>query len=59
MNAIAIINGDQILDQVIDFVSNNINSPNWKLRYSSLLALGSITEGPDRMKFLNKIMPGF
>ncbi len=33
-------------------------SPNWKLRYSALLALGAITEGPDRQMFLNIILPG-
>lgn len=56
--AIALINGDMILEQVIDFVSQNISNVDWKLRYSSLLALGAITEGPDRIKFLNKITPG-
>ena len=56
--AIAIINGDMILDQVIDFVSKNIANQDWKLRYSSLLALGAVTEGPERIKFMNKIMPG-
>lgn len=58
LNAISALIGDEILDQVIGFVSNNILNLNWKLRYSSLLALGAITEGPDRMKFMNLIMPG-
>jgi hypothetical protein len=43
---------------VIAFVSANIQSPNWKLRYSSLLSLGAITEGPDKLTFMNIIIPG-
>lgn len=43
---------------VIHFVSPNINNQNWKLRYSSLLALGAITEGPDKQIYINTIMPG-
>jgi len=39
-------------------VSTNITSPDWKQRYSALLALGAITEGPDRAQFLNIIVPG-
>jgi hypothetical protein len=31
---------------------------NWKMRYASLLALGAITEGPTKARFLNKIQPG-
>jgi hypothetical protein len=43
---------------VIEFVSPNINHANWKLRYSSLLALGAVTEGPEKMNYINRIMPG-
>jgi hypothetical protein len=32
--------------------------PNWKKRYSALLALGAITEGPEKMKFMDVIIPG-
>lgn len=46
------------MEPVIKFVAQNIQSPNWKHRYSALLALGSITEGPDKMNFNNVIMPG-
>ena len=47
-----------ILDYVINFVSENVNSKNWKLRYSSLIALGAVTEGPTRQRFVAKVMPG-
>lgn len=35
-----------------------MTNPNWTARYSALLALGSITEGPDRQKFMTVIKPG-
>ncbi len=46
------------MEPVIKFVSANIQSPDWKLRYSALLSLGAITEGPDKIQFMNVIMPG-
>lgn len=36
------------MEPVINFVSENIGSEDWKKRYAALLALGSITEGPDK-----------
>ena len=35
-----------------------MQNPDWKKRYSALLALGAITEGPDRVRFMNVIIPG-
>jgi hypothetical protein len=32
--------------------------PDWKKRYSALLALGAITEGPEKLKFMQVIIPG-
>lgn len=58
LKAIALYNGDMILDYIINFVSENVASPNWKLRYSSLIALGGVTEGPTRARFVSKVMPG-
>jgi len=43
---------------IIDFVSPNIASADWKKRYSALIALGAITEGPDKVTFMNIIIPG-
>jgi hypothetical protein len=34
-----------------DYVAPNITSENWKCRYSALLALGAIIEGPTKLKF--------
>lgn len=56
--AMALVIGDSILEPVVSFVSQNINNTDWKKRYSSLLALGAITEGPDRIKFMNVLIPG-
>lgn len=56
--AVALVIGNNITEPVIAFVSSNLQSPNWKFRYSALLALGAITEGPDRVRFMNIIIPG-
>ena len=56
--AVSLIIGNYIIEPIILFVSNNIMDQNWKKRYSSLLALGAITEGPEKIKFMNVIIPG-
>lgn len=33
----------------MEFASNNIAQQDWKHKYASLMALGSIVEGPDRV----------
>lgn len=58
LRAIALVIGNDIMEPVLAFVSLNINDENWKMRYSSLIALGSITEGPDKARFMNVIIPG-
>ncbi len=58
LDKVAQLVGNQIMKPVIEFVSQNITSPNWKQRYSALLSLGAITEGPDKMQFMNVVMPG-
>jgi hypothetical protein len=44
------------MDPVINFASTHIVSNNWKERYAALIALGSITDGPERNKFMEVIM---
>ena len=39
-------------------MSSHIQSPEWKKRYSALLSLGAITEGPDKAKYMDVIVPG-
>ena len=58
LRAIALVIGNDIMEPVLAFASLNINDQNWKKRYSSLIALGSITEGPEKTRFMNVIIPG-
>lgn len=58
MAAVSLLIGNSVIEPVINFVSLNIQDPNWKKRYSALLALGAITEGPEKQKFMNVIIPG-
>jgi hypothetical protein len=44
------------MDKVINFSSQNIAQPNWKLKYAALIALGSITDGPAKDKFLQILL---
>jgi hypothetical protein len=43
---------------VFQFTSQNMNAQNWKQRYSSLIGLGCIIEGPERDEFKKVLMPG-
>uniref|UniRef100_T1J2G6 Importin N-terminal domain-containing protein n=1 Tax=Strigamia maritima TaxID=126957 RepID=T1J2G6_STRMM len=38
---------DAIVQFVLDFVKENIKSPNWRYRDAAVMAFGSIMEGPD------------
>ena len=40
-------------------MTENIQKPDWKSKYSSLIALGSITEGPEKQQFLEVIVQAF
>ena len=56
--AVSTVIGNNIIEPVILFVSQHISHADWKKRYSALLALGAITEGPEKLKFMQVIMPG-
>ena len=43
---------------VFAFVSTHVTSAEWKMRYSALIALGAIIEGPDRQSFKDILLPG-
>ncbi|CDW87040.1 importin subunit beta-1-like [Stylonychia lemnae] len=58
LGAISVVVGNEIMEPVLGFVSTNIQNPEWIKRYSALLALGAITEGPDKIRFMNVIIPG-
>ncbi|KAI0981868.1 hypothetical protein GJ496_007121 [Pomphorhynchus laevis] len=40
------VSGDQIIEPVMTFVNNNINSPDWRCRDSAVMAFGSILVDP-------------
>ena len=42
---------------VVQFVSTKIHSQNWKERYAALIALGAITEGPEKSAFVQILVP--
>lgn len=43
--------GSQVYPQVIAFVQANITSADWRARYAAVLALGIITDSPDKLSF--------
>ena len=45
------------MESVVQFVSSNILQEDWRLRYSALMALGAISEGPDKTKIAEVIVP--
>jgi hypothetical protein len=56
---LSILKGDDVMTKVIAFVADNIKSDQWKMKYASLIALGSITEGPNKQNFLGIIIQSF
>ena len=42
---------------IVAFISENIVQEDWKLRYASLMTLGAISEGPEKAKFAEVIVP--
>lgn len=54
----SLVIGNNIIEPIIQFASMNILNQEWKRRYSALLALGAITEGPEKIKFMQVILPG-
>jgi hypothetical protein len=50
---------NDVLPPTIAFVSSHITLENWKDKYSALIALGSITEGPDKIEFSKLIILSF
>jgi importin subunit beta-1 len=43
--------GNDVMPPMINFVSTNIQQPDWRCKYASLMALGSSVEGPEKMQF--------
>jgi len=48
LQKLALLIKNDVMDRVINFASTNIISNNWKEKYAALVALGSITDGPEK-----------
>ena len=48
LQKLALLIKNDVMAKVITFASANITQPNWKMKYAALIALGSITDGPDK-----------
>jgi hypothetical protein len=51
LQRLSVLLGNELMDPVVSYVAMHIQSQDWKEKYASLMALGSITEGPDKTKF--------
>lgn len=52
--------GNHILEPVLQFVEQNITSDNWRNREASVMAFGSIMDGPDRTQrtyYIHQALP--
>ena len=56
LQKVALLLKSEVIDHVITFVTANIQMADWKNKYASLMALGSITEGPERQSFQEVIL---
>lgn len=58
LQKVALLIKNDVMELVFPFVSENLHKPDWKMRYSALIALGAIIEGPDKIKFKEVLVPG-
>lgn len=49
---------NEIVQPVIIFASDSIQKENWKQKYTGLVALGAILEGPEKIQLINIIQSG-
>jgi len=57
LQKISFLIGSAVMPLVVTFVQTKILSPDWKERYAALIALGAITEGPEKTKFSEILVP--
>lgn len=41
---------------MLNFAAQNIQHDDWRFKNAGLIAIGSITEGPDKLKFLQEFI---
>ena len=59
LQKLALLIGSEVMQPVIDYVAANLSTNTWQQKYAALIALGSITEGPEKQHFLDVIVPTF
>lgn len=57
LSAISQLIGTAILEEVLKFVSTNIQESEWQKRYSGLMALGAVLDVPDRGRIIDVLKP--
>ena len=50
LNVLIQITEDKVMDNALYYITTNLQKPEWQLRQSSLMVIGSILEGPSTMK---------
>ena len=48
---ISLLLRNEVLGPIVAFVSSNIMHADWKNRYAALMALGAVSDGPDKQAF--------
>lgn len=51
LQTLATLLQNDVMEPVVQYVAAHIQAADWKEKYASLMALGSIVEGPDKTKF--------
>ena len=54
---VSLLLGNAVLAPIVAFVQANIQNESWKARYSALMALGAVSDGPDKQEFAKIINP--
>ena len=57
LQKVALLIKNDVMTVVFPFVEKNLEMTDWKMRYSGLIALGAIIEGPEKMKFKEILAP--
>lgn len=55
LQKLAMLIKNDVVSAVVTYAGTNLQMPGWKAKYSGLLALGSITEGPEKTQFAQVI----